>query len=45
MYGADIFVMPCVVHSSSDRDGIPNVIMEALVAPSAGGGFGCRRDQ
>ena len=28
--GADIFVMPCVVHSSSDRDGIPNVIMEAL---------------
>jgi colanic acid/amylovoran biosynthesis glycosyltransferase len=29
--GADIFVMPCVVHSSSDRDGIPNVIMEALV--------------
>ena len=22
--------MPCVVHSSSDRDGIPNVIMEAL---------------
>lgn len=29
--GADIFVMPCVVHSSSDRDGIPNVIMEALL--------------
>jgi colanic acid/amylovoran biosynthesis glycosyltransferase len=28
---ADVFVMPCVVHSSSDRDGIPNVIMEALV--------------
>jgi len=30
MSGTDIFVMPCVVHSSSDRDGIPNVIMEAL---------------
>jgi glycosyltransferase involved in cell wall biosynthesis len=29
--GTDIFVMPCVVHSSSDRDGIPNVIMEALL--------------
>jgi colanic acid/amylovoran biosynthesis glycosyltransferase len=29
--GTDIFVMPCVVHSSSDRDGIPNVIMEALI--------------
>jgi len=28
---ADIFVMPCVVHSSNDRDGIPNVIMEALL--------------
>lgn len=28
---ADVFVMPCVVHSSSDRDGIPNVIMEALL--------------
>jgi colanic acid/amylovoran biosynthesis glycosyltransferase len=28
---ADILVMPCVVHTSSDRDGIPNVIMEALV--------------
>jgi colanic acid/amylovoran biosynthesis glycosyltransferase len=27
---ADVFVMPCVVHSTSDRDGIPNVIMEAL---------------
>jgi glycosyltransferase involved in cell wall biosynthesis len=23
--------MPCVIHSSSDRDGIPNVIMEALL--------------
>lgn len=28
---ADVFVMPSVVHSSSDRDGIPNVIMEALL--------------
>jgi len=26
----DIFVTPSVVHSSGDRDGIPNVIMEAL---------------
>ncbi len=31
LYAAsDIFVMPSVVHSSGDRDGIPNVIMEAL---------------
>jgi colanic acid/amylovoran biosynthesis glycosyltransferase len=29
--GADVFVMPSVVHSSSDQDGIPNVIMEALL--------------
>jgi colanic acid/amylovoran biosynthesis glycosyltransferase len=28
---ADVFVMPSVVHSSSDQDGIPNVIMEALL--------------
>jgi len=28
---SDVFVMPCVIHSSSDRDGIPNVIMEALL--------------
>ena len=27
---ADIFVMPSVVHHTGDRDGIPNVIMEAL---------------
>lgn len=27
---ADIFVMPSVIHASGDRDGIPNVIMEAL---------------
>ena len=31
LYAAsDIFVMPSVVHPSWDRDGIPNVIMEAL---------------
>jgi len=31
LYAAsDIFVMPSVVHASGDRDGIPNVIMEAL---------------
>jgi colanic acid/amylovoran biosynthesis glycosyltransferase len=28
---ADVFVMPSVVHASSDQDGIPNVIMEALL--------------
>ena len=28
---SDVFVMPCVIHSSSARDGIPNVIMEALL--------------
>ncbi len=28
--GSDIFVMPSVIHASGDRDGIPNVIMEAL---------------
>lgn len=27
---ADLFVMPSVIDSSGDRDGIPNVIMEAL---------------
>lgn len=31
LYAAtDIFIMPSVVHPSGDRDGIPNVIMEAL---------------
>jgi glycosyltransferase involved in cell wall biosynthesis len=31
LYAAsDIFVMPSVVHPTGDRDGIPNVIMEAL---------------
>lgn len=28
---ADVFVMPSVVHSSGEHDGIPNVIMEALL--------------
>lgn len=28
---ADIFIMPCVVASSSDRDGLPTVILEALL--------------
>lgn len=27
----DLLVMPSVIHSNGDRDGIPNVIMEALV--------------
>jgi len=27
---ADVFVMPCKVSGTGDRDGIPNVIMEAL---------------
>jgi len=29
--GADVFVMPCVIAPSGDRDGIPTVIMEALL--------------
>lgn len=28
---ADVFVMPCVVDSTGNRDGIPNVILEALL--------------
>jgi glycosyltransferase involved in cell wall biosynthesis len=28
---ADIFVLPCVVASDGDRDGIPNVILEAMM--------------
>lgn len=28
--GSDIFIMPSVIHPTGDRDGIPNVIMEAL---------------
>jgi glycosyltransferase involved in cell wall biosynthesis len=27
----DVFVMPSVIHKSGERDGIPNVIMEALL--------------
>jgi glycosyltransferase involved in cell wall biosynthesis len=29
-YSSDIFLMPSVIHSSGDRDGIPTVLMEAL---------------
>jgi len=28
---ADVFLMPCTVHSSGDRDGLPTVILEALL--------------
>jgi len=28
---ADVFVMPSVIHSSGERDGIPNVLVEALL--------------
>lgn len=28
---ADIFIMPSVIHSSGDRDGIPTVLMESLL--------------
>jgi glycosyltransferase involved in cell wall biosynthesis len=28
---ADIFIMPSIIHSSGDRDGIPTVIMESLM--------------
>ena len=28
---ADIFLMPCIIHSSGDRDGTPTVLLEALV--------------
>jgi glycosyltransferase involved in cell wall biosynthesis len=28
---ADIFIMPSIIHSSGDRDGIPTVIMESLL--------------
>ncbi|MCF6290726.1 MAG: glycosyltransferase family 4 protein [Desulfobacterales bacterium] len=28
---ADIFLMPSVVHSSGDRDGLPNVLLEAML--------------
>ena len=30
-HSADVFVMPSIVHSSGDRDGIPTVIMESLL--------------
>ena len=30
-HSADIFLMPSIVHSSGDRDGIPTVIMESLL--------------
>jgi len=30
-HAADIFVMPSIVHSSDDRDGIPTVLMESLL--------------
>jgi glycosyltransferase involved in cell wall biosynthesis len=30
-YSSDVFVMPSIVHSTGDRDGIPTVIMEALL--------------
>lgn len=30
-YATDIFLMPSVIHKSGDRDGIPTVIMEALM--------------
>jgi glycosyltransferase involved in cell wall biosynthesis len=29
--GADVFIMPSIVDASGDRDGLPNVIMEALL--------------
>ena len=27
---ADLFVMPCIIDPRGDRDGLPNVILEAL---------------
>ena len=30
-HSADVFLMPSIVHSSGDRDGIPTVIMESLL--------------
>ncbi len=30
--GASIFVLPCVVASNGDRDGIPNVLLEAMAS-------------
>ncbi len=31
LYSSDVFVMPSIIHSTGERDGIPNVIMEALL--------------
>jgi glycosyltransferase involved in cell wall biosynthesis len=31
-YQSDIFVLPCIVAKNGDRDGIPNVLVEALAA-------------
>jgi len=28
---SDVFVMPSIIHSTGERDGIPNVVMEALL--------------
>ena len=30
-YSSDLFVMPSVIHKTGERDGIPNVIVEALL--------------
>jgi len=29
-FGADIFILPCVLAADGDRDGIPNVLLEAM---------------
>ena len=42
-YKADIFVMPSVIHSTGERDGIPNVIIEALLHRRPSGVHGCGR--
>lgn len=31
-YEADVFVLPCTIGGNGDRDGLPNVIMEAMAA-------------
>ena len=28
---ADLFIMPCIIHQSGDRDGIPTVLLESLL--------------
>jgi glycosyltransferase involved in cell wall biosynthesis len=30
-YAADVFIMPCIVNGSGNRDGLPTVILEALL--------------